>query len=90
MKMVINANYGGFGLDVAEQYENWVYNFTGDRFNTELVEFVETHPDECGDLAIVIIPDEATDWEMDEYDGWESVIYVLNGKIVHAEIEIAE
>ena len=90
MKMVINANYGGFGLDVAEQYEDWVRGFEGDRFNTELVEFVETHPDECGDLAIVIIPEEATDWEMDEYDGWESVIYILNGKIIHADIEVVE
>ena len=87
MKMVINANYGGFGLDVAEQYEDWVRNFEGDRTNAELVEFVETHPDECGDLAVITIPEEATDWEMDEYDGWESVIYVLNGKIVHAGCE---
>lgn len=86
MKMVINANYGSFGLDVAEQYEDWVRDLEGDRFNAELVEFVETHPDECGDLAIVIIPDEATDWEMDEYDGWETIIYVLNGKIVHARV----
>ena len=87
MKMVINANYGGFGLDVAEQYEYWVRDFEGDRTNAELVEFVETHPDECGDLAVITIPEEATDWEMDEYDGWESVIYVLNGKIVHAGCE---
>ena len=87
MKMVINANYGGFGLDVAEQYEDWVRDFEGARTNAELVEFVETHPDECGDLAVITIPEEATDWEMDEYDGWESVIYVLNGKIVHAGCE---
>jgi hypothetical protein len=87
MKMVINASYGGFGLGVAEQHEDWVRDLESDRFNAELVEFVETHPDECGDLAVVIIPDEATDWEMDEYDGWESVIYVLNGKIIHAECE---
>ena len=87
MKMVINANYGGFGMDVAEQYEDWVRDLEGDRFNAELVEFVETHPDECGDLAVITIPEEATDWEMDEYDGWEFVIYVLNGKIVHAGCE---
>ena len=87
MKMVINANYGGFGLDVADQYEDWVCDFEGDRTNAELVEFVETHPDECGGLAVITIPDEATDWEMDEYDGSESVIYVLNGKIVHADVD---
>lgn len=83
-KIVINGDFGGFGLGVAEQYKDWVREFEGDRFNAELVAFVETHPDECGDLKVVTIPDEATDWEMDENDGWESIIYVLDGKIVHA------
>ena len=87
MKMVINANYGGFGLDVAEQYENWVCNLESDRFNAELVKFVETHPNECGDLVVITIPEEVTDWEIDEYAGWESVIYFLNGNIFHAKCE---
>lgn len=85
MKMVINNNYGGFGLDVAKKHEKWVCDLEGDRANIKLVEFVENHPDECGDLVVVTIPEEATDWEMNEYDGWESVIYVLNGKIVHVD-----
>lgn len=84
MKMVINANYGGFGLNVAEQYEDLVLDFEDDRTNVELIEFVKNHPNECGDLKVITIPDEATDWEMEEYDGWESVVYVLNGMIVHA------
>ena len=87
MKMVINANYGGFGLGVAEQYEDWVRDFEGDRFNAELVAFVEAHPDACGDLIVIAIPEEATDWEINEYDGWESIIYVLNGEIIHAGYE---
>lgn len=85
MKMVINNNYGGFGLDVAKKHEKWVLGFEGDRTNVELVEFVENHPDKCGDLVVVTIPEEATDWEMNEEDGWESIIYVLNGKIVHVD-----
>ena len=83
MKMVINANYGGFGLNVAEQYEDWVLDFEDDRTNAELVKFVETHPNECGDLVVVVIPDDAIDWEMEEYDGWESVTCVLDGKNTH-------
>ena len=83
MKMVINTNYGSFGYNVAEQYEDWVLDFEDDRTNAELVEFVETHPNECGDLKVVTIPEGATDWEMEEYDGWESIIYVLNGMIMH-------
>ena len=84
MKMVINANYGGFGLNVAAQYEDWVRDFEDDRTNVELIEFVETHPNECGDLKVITIPDEATNWEMEEYDGWESIIYILNGMTIHA------
>ena len=87
MKMVINNNYGGFGLDVAKKYEKWVRDFRDDRTNIKLVDFVENHPNECGDLVVVTIPEEATDWEMDEYDEWESVIYVLNGKIVHVNTD---
>lgn len=33
---------------------------------------------------IVKIPEEATDFRIQEYDGKESVIYVLNGKIYNA------
>lgn len=84
MKMVVNAHYGSFGLHVAGQYEDWVLDFENDRTNTELVEFVETHPEQCGDLVVITIPEEATDWAMLEDDGWESVIYVLGGKIVYA------
>lgn len=81
MKIVLNKDFGGFGLDVAEQYEDWVNEFESERTAPELIEFVENHPDECGDLEVIEIPDEATDWEIDEYDGAESLIYVVDGKI---------
>ena len=29
------------------------------------------------------LSDEATDWQLQEYDGIESIIYVVNGKINH-------
>ena len=83
MKIVLNKDYGGFGYGVAPEYEEFVRN-CDDRTDPELVAFVESHPDKCGDLAVVEISDEATDWEVDEYDGWESVIYVVDGKIHHA------
>lgn len=83
MKIVINGDFGGFGFGVAEQFEDWVREFEDDRSNAELVAFVEAHPNECGDLVVAVIPDNATDWEIDEYDGNESVTYVVNGKIYH-------
>lgn len=84
MQVVLNKAYGGFGFGVADQYEDLVFQFDEDRTAPELVAFVEEHPRECGDLAVVEIPDTATDWEIDEYDGWESIIYVVDGKIHHA------
>jgi hypothetical protein len=83
MKIVINGDFGGYGFGVAEEYEDFVNQLVGERDDPELVAFVENHPDKCGDLVVVVIPDTATDWEIDEYDGSESVTYVVNGKIYH-------
>ena len=86
MKLVLNRDYGGFGYGVADEYEDFVRDFSDeeDRARPEIIAFVESHPDECGDLEVVEIPDTATDWEIAEYYGWESVIYVVDGKIHHA------
>ena len=62
-------------------YKDMVRSHTDDRTNSELIQFVEDWPTLCGDLKVVIIPDSATDWEINEYDGLESVIYVEDGKI---------
>ena len=81
MKIVINADFGGYGCDVSEQYVDLVDRYEGDRTNPELVSFVENHPDDCGDLAVMTIPDNATDWDIQDYDGNEDLIYVVDGKI---------
>ena len=83
MKLVLNKDYGGFGHGVADKYEDWVRDieFESERTDPKLVEFVETHPNECGDLVIVEIPDESTDYYIDENDGFESVVYVVDGKL---------
>ena len=81
MKIVVNADFGGFGYGVSKKYEDCVFAYENDRANSELVAFVENHPEDCGDLAIMTIPDNATDWDIQEYDGNENLIYVVNGKI---------
>ena len=83
MKIVVNADFGGFGYGVSKEYEGCVFAYENDRANPELVAFVENHPDDCGDLAIMTIPDNATDWDIQEYDGNENLIYVVNGKIYY-------
>lgn len=88
MKIVINNDYGGFGLGVSEKCKQLIElaNKLGEeRTNQKLIEFVENNPDECGDLVVVTMPDEATDWTIWEYDGLEKIICVLDGKLYYAE-----
>lgn len=88
MKIVINNDYGGFGMYVTERARQMFQEagYSGEeRTNKDLINFVKNNPDECGYHIVVKIPDEATDWTILEYDGLEEVIYVLNGKIYYAE-----
>lgn len=93
MKIVINSCYGGFGLSKeAEKYMvgKWT-NGEDPRCDPELISLMEKKGSEAvsgygAHLCIVEIPDEATDYLIDEYDGYESVIYVLDGKIYYAEV----
>ena len=90
MKMVINSCYGGFSisekamemLDSTSPYEY------GLRTDPQLIEVVETLGKEangmCANLEVVDIPDEITDYVINEYDGYETVYYVLDGKIYTA------
>lgn len=54
------------------------------RYNQTLISMIEEGYDCSGSfskLRVVEIPDEATDYMINEYDGSENVIYVLNGKL---------
>ena len=81
MKIVVNGDFGGYGCGVAEEFDELVERYENDRTAPELVEFVENHPEECGDLTVVEIPDTATDYYINVYDGSESVLFVVDGKI---------
>lgn len=86
MKLVLNREYGGFSLpeEFCTQYNMKEFEDI-DRTDDRLINFVENHGGHvkvfCGELVITEIPDESTDYCIDEYDGLESVIYVLDGKI---------
>lgn len=89
MKIVINQCYGGFSItdETAKLlgYKNG-YDWDIDRANANLVKLVEAGAPVGGryaKLRVVEIPDEATDWEISEYDGYEEIIYVVNGKFYH-------
>lgn len=86
MKFVLNKCYGGFGLsDWAEEQMGCC---SPSRDDPKFITLVTNHggkvSGECAALVVVEIPDNTTDYEIDEYDGFESITYVVDGKIYHA------
>ena len=86
MKFVINDCFGGYGLSEGflEKYGKeigWL-----ERNDPKLVAAVEEFglrksSGICSALCIKEIPDDATDYSIEEYDGAESIIYVKDGKL---------
>jgi len=95
MKIVVNKRYGGFGL--SKEAREMLKDLVGDKFNLldyydktwrtdkNLITVVETLGDnansECAKLVVVKIPNKSTDWDLEEYDGLEDIVYVVDGKI---------
>lgn len=92
MTIIVNKCFGGYSTPSAflREYhlaEDEVYDIQ--RTDPRLVAFVKARGgvvavDRGTKLVAVEIPDAATDWVLNEYDGMESIIYVLNGKIRYA------
>ena len=89
MKYVINAYFGGFALnqEMAKMLGVSAHDDSKDvRTDERLISAIERGEDvgaSYSKLEVVDIPDDRTDWELDEYDGMESIIYVKDGKIHH-------
>lgn len=91
MKILVNCCYGGFGFSdfgVTKLKENNLINDDSDldiRTNPEVIKLAEKYGDalfdEYSDVEIEELPDDITDYDIQEYDGYETVIYVLDGKI---------
>lgn len=91
MKIVINVCYGGFSLsdeasDFFAKKLEWVNEFdlrTNPLFIQKVEENSQWVSSDYSKLRVVEIPDEATDWDIDEYDGFERIIYVKDGRIYY-------
>ena len=89
MKIVVNGVFGGFHYPkkFCERYNldryDWMdYPDDEYRFHDILIDWVENNPRDSEGLRVIDIPDNTTDWQIHEYDGLESIICVINGKIV--------
>ena len=89
MKVIINNCFGGFSIsDELERRLNlegvW-YDEDDIRTNPVAIAAVEENSNKasgcCANLRVVEVPDEATDYMVTEYDGAETLYYVLDGKI---------
>ena len=92
MKIVINRCYGGFAIP--KQYLEQLnlrseYSYI-ERTDPCLISIIEEHGGTLEKtthgpalLTVVEIPNEATDYEINEYDGFEIITYVLDGKLYH-------
>ena len=89
MKIIINYDVGGYCVpdEIVELFglkNPWDGNNHAVRTNPLFIQWVEAHEDET-DLVVVEIPQEVTDYIIQECDGIETVLYVLDGKIYFAE-----
>lgn len=84
MKIVINRDWGVFALpkEYCETHKCSRYDFC-DKQTRQSEDLIRIVADENykGTLKVCEIPDENTDWKIDDYDGMESIVYVLNGKL---------
>lgn len=82
MDIVVNRTWGSFKIpkEIADKRGLSIYDDI-DRTDEELVEYVNAHD---SSLKVLSIPDEATDWDIWGYDGMETIIFVVGGKIYFA------
>lgn len=81
-KVVINTRFGGYSLSkeaykfLGIEWDGYGFEFDNDRTNPDLVRCVETlgkaADGRFAKLKVVKIPDDV-EWEIDDYDGLETV-----------------
>lgn len=92
MKVVLNKCYGGFGLsDIACEMlgcDRYDYNDDELRTSKELISIVESLGEKVNtkysELTVIEIADSYTDMCINDYDGYETLIYVVDGKLQFA------
>jgi hypothetical protein len=91
MEILVNRCYGGFRISDFGLFKLRENNIMDDadgfeiRTNSKFIKLFERYGDKlfdkCSHVEIEELPDNTTDWDIQEIDGYEIVIYVLDGKI---------
>lgn len=86
MKFVLNKCYGGFDLSEEAQEILGQADYEIRRDDPDLLALIEEKgiqfvQGKYAKLKVVEVPESATDFTLDEYDGWERIIYVVDGKL---------
>lgn len=88
MKISLNRCYGLFGLStfgVNKLMENGIDPFDFDRKDKDFIILVERYGTRLFDkesrVEIFEIPDNTTDYDILTHDGYETLVYVVDGKI---------
>lgn len=89
MFIVVNKYYGGFSLSKAAQERLGISTAYPDiaRDDPRLVEVVQELGEQANGISahlkVKFIPDSATDWIINEFDGYEDIIYVVDGRLCY-------
>ena len=82
LEVVLHKSHKGFILpdEFCVKYNRDKYDDV-DSDDPEFVKFLKEHDGQFDDWKLLKIPGDVTDWFVDEYDGWECIIYCINGHI---------
>lgn len=83
MKFALNKAWGGFSLskEFCSLYPEFhTYSFI-ERNDPRLIKFLEDHDGKMGTVVLVTLEGIPTDYILNDYDGKESIIYVVDGKL---------
>ena len=92
MTFILNKCYGGWSIsDFAMEQLGLDSNYPDmdEVDEKKLAELINEYGSEkcsghSAKLKVIEIPDNATDWDIEDYDGIERIVYVVDGKLNYA------